>query len=219
MKKSTRRTVLIIFLVLFFFSIIEFELDQLNQASGTILLLQLPSSSSIITISSPKNTTYSDIDVPFDCQYNTELFTVSYSLDGSQRIPFEKDKILTDLSAGNHRLEVYAHSLDGNIEKIIDTDSVDVLTKETAEIITYFQPEKPGRYEISGRILYNNKMSFEKGSIMVVLPSPEYEEEMKKRGRISYKSFIPFVILIIIFIFLIMIKRKRGKKKKKRIVK
>lgn len=116
MKKLTKITRLILFIFLFIFPIIEFESGKLNQVKGKIVLLQLPSNSTIITILSPQNTTYADIDVPFDCQYNVELFTVSYSLDGSQKIPFEKDKILTDLSAGDHLLEVYAQSIDGIME-------------------------------------------------------------------------------------------------------
>ena len=102
--------------MIFFFLIIRVKFGQVNQAKGTISLMQISSNSSIITILSPENITYADIDIPFECQYNTELFIVSYSLDGSQNIPFEKNKILTDLSVGEHRLEVIVQSLDGNIE-------------------------------------------------------------------------------------------------------
>lgn len=116
MKKLTIQKNLIILILIFFCLSIRCGSRQLNQAKGIISLMQLSSSSSIITILSPKNITYADVDIPFNCQYNTELFIVSYNLDESQNIPFEKDKILTDLSAGEHRLEVVVQSLDGNIE-------------------------------------------------------------------------------------------------------
>ena len=116
MKKLTSQKILIICIMIFFCLIIGFKSGQLNQAKGIISLMQISSNSSIITILSPENITYTDIDIPFECQYNTELFIVSYSLDGSQHIPFEKDKILTDLLAGEHRLEIIVQSLEGNIE-------------------------------------------------------------------------------------------------------
>lgn len=106
----------LIILIIMFFLIIRYESGQQSLAKNTLSLIQASSNSSFITILSPTNITYTDVDIPFDCQYNTELYTVWYSLDESQKIPFEEDKILTDLSPGEHKLEIIVQSLDGNIE-------------------------------------------------------------------------------------------------------
>lgn len=105
-----------IILIIIFFLIIRYESGQQSLAKNTLSLMQSSSNSSIITILSPTNSTYTDIDIPFDCQYNKEIYIVWYSLDGAQNIPFEEDKILTDLSPGEHKLEIILQSLDGNIE-------------------------------------------------------------------------------------------------------
>ncbi|MCW3997276.1 MAG: hypothetical protein NWF10_01735, partial [Candidatus Bathyarchaeota archaeon] len=69
-----------------------------------------------ISVLSPENTTYPDVDVVLSCQFNKEVVKVSFSLDGLVNITFSGDIILTDLSAGDHQLIVYGQDLVGNIE-------------------------------------------------------------------------------------------------------
>jgi hypothetical protein len=114
MKTLTSQKKLII-LTIAFFLIIRYESGQINLAKGSLLAIQISSNSSIITIQSPENSTYADVDIPFDIQYDSELYTIIYSLDGEQNIPFEKEKILTDLTPGEHRLEIIISDLDTNI--------------------------------------------------------------------------------------------------------
>lgn len=101
---------------------------------------------------------------------------------------------------------------DNAIVKIIDTDSVDVEPGNTIPIETFFQPDNPGPHEIVGRVLYNNKYTREKQSVMHINPSDQFMEEYLERQRITYQSFIPLLVLIIlILIFLILIRKKKKK--------
>jgi len=57
---------------------------------------------------------------------------------------------------------------DRRIVKIIETDKFAINPMETGTIIAYFKPEMPGQYFIEGRVLYNNKYSETKSSVINV---------------------------------------------------
>jgi hypothetical protein len=95
--------------------------------------------------------------------------------------------------------------LENKIVKVIETEEIAVPTKERQEFITYFTPEIPGRYVVSGRVIYNSKLTYEKASIMNVRPAEEKET-----------SIIPLIVYIIIIITIIFLIRNIIITKKKR---
>lgn len=89
----------------------------------------------------------------------------------------------------------------------LDSDYYDIAPSELFNITVFFTPKKLGQYYITGRILYNNKLSFEKSSILNVnggVESPEFN---------WLYVLILIVIIIIFLILLIKIKKKKSVKK------
>ena len=99
--------------------------------------------------------------------------------------------------------------LEDKIVEVIETEEVDVESGETIGLKTFFEPSEPGRYVISGRIIYNRKMTFEKGSILNVRPAPEKQQE----GKTTYVLLVIYLVILISILFMI---RKIIKAKKKR---
>jgi hypothetical protein len=89
------------------------------------------------------------------------------------------------------------------IIETIDSDFYDVAPGETGNIKVYFTPKKYGQYIITGRILYNNKLSFEKSSVLNV------NEGVEQQGFNWLYVLILIVIIIIILLLLIRIRRKK----------
>ena len=89
------------------------------------------------------------------------------------------------------------------IVETIDSEFYDIAPDETGNIMVYFTPKKYGQYIITGRILYNNKLSFEKSSVLNVNEGVEKQE-------FNWAYILIFiVIIIIILLLLIRIRRKR----------
>ena len=96
--------------------------------------------------------------------------------------------------------------LEDKIVEVIETEDVDAESGETIDLKAYFTPPKSGRYVVTGRVLYNKKLTFEKGSIINVNPNPE--KEIKPR-------FILLLIYLVILITIVFIARKIIKAKKR----
>jgi len=93
-------------------------------------------------------------------------------------------------------------------EKIIttiDTDYYDVDPGSIQNITFYFTPKKVGQYYISGRVLYNNKLTFEKSSIL--------NANQGEGTGISLTIYILIIIIIVIILMLLLILIKRRRKK------
>jgi hypothetical protein len=94
-------------------------------------------------------------------------------------------------------------TLGNRIMENIDSDYYDVAPGELTNITVYFTPKKLGQYYISGRILYNNKLSFEKSSILNVNSGVEQAE-------INWLYIVLIVIIVIVIIVLLFkIRRKK----------
>jgi hypothetical protein len=95
-----------------------------------------------------------------------------------------------------------------NIFKVIDTDPLDVMPGETVSLRTYFNPVQEGQYVISGRVLYNKKLTFDRSSILNVNPTGK-----PPGGGVGLSSFtiiiIVVLVVILILVFLIIRKKKR----------
>lgn len=100
--------------------------------------------------------------------------------------------------------------LDNDIVKVIETEELEALPGEKTDLTFFFTPDKPGRYVISGRVLYNQKLTFEKSSILNVNPIEPIPEES------FLAKALPLIIYILIVITIIFLVRKILKEKKRR---
>lgn len=91
------------------------------------------------------------------------------------------------------------------VVQVLDSDFYDVAQGEINNIQVFFTPKKLGQYTISGRVLYNNKLTYEKSSILNVNTGEEIT---------SFNlTYIVIIIIIIIIILLLLIKIKKKKQK------
>ena len=100
------------------------------------------------------------------------------------------------------------------IFKIIDTDFLDVVPGETVRLRTYFNPDQTGQYMITGRVLYNKKLTFEKSSVLNVNPSGKPPSEGVGISGWSI-GLIASLVIIIILVFLIMKRKKQVRRRHK----
>jgi hypothetical protein len=99
-------------------------------------------------------------------------------------------------------------TLDNRIVENIESDFYDIHPEEIMNITVFFTPKKPGQYYISGRVLYNNKLSYEKSSIInvngiTIDASP---------ANTTYVLLL-IIILIGILVLLIIIRNKRNRRR------
>jgi len=92
------------------------------------------------------------------------------------------------------------------IFKVIDTDPLDVMPGETVKLRTYFNPTQDGQYVITGRVLYNKKLTFDKSSILNVNPSG------MPPGAGAFNWSIILIILAVVIIVLVLLVFRRRKK-------
>lgn len=92
---------------------------------------------------------------------------------------------------------------ENKIIETIDSEFYDIAPGQTGNIQVYFTPKKFGQYIISGRILYNNKLSFEKSSVLNV------NEGVEATGFNWLYVLITIIIIIIILLLLIRIRKKK----------
>jgi hypothetical protein len=100
-------------------------------------------------------------------------------------------------------------TLEGKIVKVVSSDKVDVVPGELVPLRVFFTPEEMGQYKISGRINYNNKITFEKSSMLNV------EQGTGKSSKINVYYIALITIIIVIILLLLMIIRKKKRKQHK----
>ena len=96
--------------------------------------------------------------------------------------------------------------LEDEIVEVIETEEVDVNSEETIELKHYFTPKTSGRYVVSGRVAYNKKLTYEKGSII----NANYRPEEKKRFNMLILIIYLVIVVTIIFILRKIVKKKKG---------
>jgi hypothetical protein len=98
--------------------------------------------------------------------------------------------------------------LNDKIVRLIETDEVIVPIGETTDFDIFFAPELAGRYTLTGRVIYNKKLTFEKGTVLNVNPAPE--DIVKK---FSFLQLLIYVAIIVTILFIVrrIIKEKRKK--------
>lgn len=96
----------------------------------------------------------------------------------------------------------------GKVVKLIDTDYLTVAAGETERFQTFFKPNDPGQYFVNGKINFNNKITFEKMSILNI-----NEGTGETSDGFNWTALI--IIGIIVSLMLIIIKKKKILLKKK----
>lgn len=101
--------------------------------------------------------------------------------------------------------------LDNKVVKVIETDEITVPQGESTEFVEYFTPKLAGRYITSGRVVYNNKLTFEKSSVLNV---NDVIEEPTKQRKFNLISLLIYLVIIITIIFILrkIVKEKHKKK-------
>ena len=92
-----------------------------------------------------------------------------------------------------------------DIFKIIDTDPLDVMPGETVSLRTYFNPTQDGQYVITGRVLYNKKLTFDRSSILNINPSGA---PPSTGGKFNW-SIILIILAVVIVVLVILVFKKR----------
>ncbi|MEK6946641.1 MAG: hypothetical protein AABX32_03455 [Nanoarchaeota archaeon] len=98
--------------------------------------------------------------------------------------------------------------LDDRVVKLIETEEIIVPAGQTSDFDLFFQPEAPGRYVLTGRVIYNKKLTFEKGTVLNVNTPPEEEKK-------TNLTLLPLLIYATIIVTILFIMRKIFKEKTK----
>ncbi|MBS3119940.1 hypothetical protein J4475_03900 [Candidatus Woesearchaeota archaeon] len=100
-------------------------------------------------------------------------------------------------------------SLDDKIVDTIETDELRVESRDSVQFSHLFRPREPGRYVVTGRVYYNNKISFEKSSVINVVP---------KSAEPFTKKLIPYLVylIIVLIILILLVKIKQARKRRGR---
>jgi hypothetical protein len=99
----------------------------------------------------------------------------------------------------------------GRIIEILESEELSVNPGETIEFNMFYLPQEEGEFQITGRVVYNNKITFDEASNTVKIVGTQ-----KSSLRIFF-FFIGYIIIGLIIMIIISKIRKARKKKKKKI--
>lgn len=103
-------------------------------------------------------------------------------------------------------------SKDNRIVEILESDSIDVAPGQEVNLEMFYTAKEIGQYRVSGRVHFNNKVTFERGTIINV------NQEGVASSDNSFDSISLFfsVVIVTVTFLIFLILRKEKKKKKKR---
>ena len=87
--------------------------------------------------------------------------------------------------------------VDEKVVQTIETESLRVQPQESVELIDYFTPRKPGEYVVQGRVRYNEKVTFQKGTVINVNYPPDYGKGVRLLPVIIYVTLIALILYLI----------------------
>ena len=104
-------------------------------------------------------------------------------------------------------------SKDNKVLEVIESSVVNVAPGEEFDFEMFYTAKEIGQYRVSGRVHYNNKVTFERGTIINV-----NEEGVAVADSSSVDSVTLFfsIIIVVMTLLIFLILRKEKKKKKKR---
>jgi hypothetical protein len=92
--------------------------------------------------------------------------------------------------------------------KVLESDKIEVLPGQSIEFTLYFTPEVQGEYLVSGRVVYNNKITYQESSKIIKVIAPESRVNI----QIIIIAYLVIGLLILILIGKIRKARKRHRK-------
>lgn len=95
---------------------------------------------------------------------------------------------------------------DKKVVAAIESEEIAVESGKVEKLVAYFVPKEPGTYTITGRVIYNRKLTFEKNANFVT------EKGERKQLPAYLSPLIIYAILIITALFLIRKIRERKRK-------
>lgn len=100
------------------------------------------------------------------------------------------------------------------IVQVLESEELEVNPTQTIEFKMIYTPTKSGEYQISGRVKYNNKLTFDEKSKIVNVKGSALDFDLKIVIYVFLYIIVGLVILILIGMIL---KEKRKKNRRKRI--
>lgn len=92
---------------------------------------------------------------------------------------------------------------DGKIVDLIETDLVEVNPGDVEIFEAYYQPTLAGTYHITGRVIYNNKLSYEREAVMKV-------DEVAIEPSSPYQLIILLIVVLVIVLLVMIIRKKKA---------
>lgn len=109
--------------------------------------------------------------------------------------------------------------LDDQVIQLIESDELQVPAGTVMNFSMFYKPRLPGQHEISGRVHYNRKLTYEKGTVMNVLPAEEMPSYLPEGIRlVPVIVFISILALIVVLAARIRKQRRRLRRRRKRMV-
>ena len=103
-------------------------------------------------------------------------------------------------------------SKDNVVLDVLESDIINVPAGEEVNLEVFYVPQEIGQYRVSGRVHYNNKVSFERSSVMNV-----NEDGVIVEDSDGFDLFVLFLsVLIVVFAFLVFLILRKKKRKRKR---
>lgn len=95
-------------------------------------------------------------------------------------------------------------SFDGEIVSYLESDEIEVQRGKISKFNLHFNPEKKGRYIVSGKVIYNGKRTYEKSSSVEILSS-----------GLSVNYLVYGIFILMIFVLLYKIREEKNKIRRK----
>jgi hypothetical protein len=130
---------------------------------------------------------------------------------------FTNDGVQTAVAVFKGKVTELAGDEQGSVVSLLESESLEVSPGQTSEILTYYTPTKPGRYEISGKIRYSNKETGEKSSILNVIEKQAQNTttttpETTPKDSTDYVMVIAILVLVAVVIGLFFWRAKKKPK-------
>ncbi len=98
-------------------------------------------------------------------------------------------------------------SKDDRIVEVLESSTLTVDPGEIVNFEMFYQPSEEGRYSIKGRVQYNNKLTFEKGSVINVRDS----DDILRSAQHNFLLIVLIIgVLTIIVLLFLIFKKKRS---------
>ncbi len=97
------------------------------------------------------------------------------------------------------------------VVEVLNSERLEVEPGEAVPLEMYFTPQEAGQYKIKGRVYYNDKITFEKGSVLNVLPENDSKELPSSQMDIITIMLTVLIIVIGLTLFFILHRKVQRK--------